>query len=196
MLPRITAPTPIGKAVACRVTASDSWELPMKKVFAVALLTTAFALLLVPALSQAAKPPISVEKSVLRLVNRERAERGLAALHLKGSLTHAARAHSRDMARRGVLTHVSANGDGVATRLVRRGYSRKGYRSWSAGETIACARTGTLFATPEGILHLWMNSTPHRQALLKAGFRNAGIGVAKSTGGTLYFTLDLGRRER
>jgi len=168
----------------------------MKKVFTLALLSATLALLLVPAWSQAAVSLTKAEKSVLRLVNQERAKHGLAALHLKGSLTHAARTHSRDMARRGVLTHVSANGDGVATRLVRRGYARKGYRSWNVGETVAGARAGTLVGTPEGAVYLWMHSSSHRQVLLTAGFRNAGVGIARSAGGTLYFTFDLGRRAR
>jgi uncharacterized protein YkwD len=98
------------------------------------------------------------------------------------------------MARRGILTHNSANGDTVATRLVRHGFTQSGYRYWSAGENIARARAGTVLATPDGIVYGWMHSTAHRQVILRAEFRRTGVGVARSAGGMLYFTLDVGRR--
>ena len=168
----------------------------MRKALTLALLSTALVLLLLPASSQAAITPTKAEKKVISLVNKERAKHGLAPVRFNASLTRAARAHSRQMARRGVLTHRSANGDTVARRLIRHGYKRSGYRTWSVGENIARARAGTLFATPDGTVCLWMNSRAHRQVILKAKFRNVGVGVARSANGMRYFTLDMGRRIR
>ena len=167
-----------------------------KTALVLVLLSTAVLLLLLPASSAAAVTPTKAEKKVIALVNRERAKNGLAPVKLNPALTRAARAHARQMARRGVLTHRSANGDTVARRLVRHGYKRAGYRSWSVGENVARARTGTLFATPNGTVALWMGSRVHRQVILKAKFRNAGVGIARSSTGQRYFTLDLGRRIR
>jgi uncharacterized protein YkwD len=184
------------KVAACRAAASDLWEVPMKKALTLALLSTALAMLLLPAVSEAAVRPTAAEKKVIRLVNAERAKLGLAPVRFNAALTRAARAHSAQMAKRGILTHRSANGDTVAKRLIRYGYKRTGYSSWSAGENIARATAGTLSATPEGIVPLWMGSTAHRQVILTAKFRDVGVGLARSSSGMRYVTLDLGRRVR
>ena len=98
-----------------------------KTALVLVLLSTAVLLLLLPASSAAAVTPTKAEKKVIALVNRERAKNGLAPVKLNPALTRAARAHARQMARRGVLTHRSAKGDTVARRLVRHGYKRAGY---------------------------------------------------------------------
>ena len=166
----------------------------MRKALTLVVLIS-LALWLVPAAAQAIEPT-SAEKKVVRLVNKERVKRGLAPLKLKASLLRAARAHSRQLARRGVLTHTSANGDGVARRLIRHGYERRGYRYWTVGENVARATSGSLFATPAGVVHLWMASTAHRRAILKRNVRNIGVGMARTAGGQRYYTLDVGRRVR
>lgn len=168
----------------------------MRKALTLALLSTALALLLLPAAAQATTQPTATDKKVISLVNKERAKYGLAAVRFKASLTRAARAHLREMSRRGVLTHRSANGASIGQRLIKHGYKRSGSRSWSVGENIARARAGTLFATPDGTVCLWMSSRAHRQVILTAKFRNVGVGVARSANGMRYFTLDMGRRIR
>ena len=132
---------------------------------------------------------------MIRLVNRERAKRGLKPVKLEASLVRAARAHSRQQARRGVLTHRSANGDSAVRRLIRHGYRRCGFRLWSVGENVARARSGSLPATPAGAVCLWMGSTIHRRVILRRNVRDVGIGIFKS-GGQRFFTLDVGRRIR
>jgi len=166
------------------------------KALTLALLSPFLALLLIPASSQAAIEPTSAEKQVIRLVNEERTERGLKPLKLAVSLTRAARAHSRQQARRGLLTHKSVNGDGVAPRLIRYGYKRRGYRYWCVGENVARASSGSLLATPAGAVYLWMASAAHRRVILRRNVRNVGVGIARSAGGQRYFTLDVGRRVR
>lgn len=143
--------------------------------------------------SSLAVTPTTTEKQVLTLVNYERTRRGLAPVRFQSNLTVAARAHSSDMARRNVLTHYSA-GTTVAQRLLKYGYKRTGYSSWSVGENVGCASTS--IATARKIVSMWMNSTAHRAIILKRGFRDAGIGTAKSGAGLRFFTLDVGRRTR
>jgi uncharacterized protein YkwD len=167
----------------------------MRKALTLALLSTALALLLLPAPARATTPqPTSAEKKMIELVNAERARHGLAPVRFNASLTRAARAHSSEMARRNTLTHTSANGATITQRLIKHGYTRSGYRSWSAGENVARARTGTLFSTPSGVVSSWMSSTGHRQVVLKREFRDVGIGISTSASGMRYFTLDMGRR--
>jgi uncharacterized protein YkwD len=186
----------LGKAAACRATAGNAQEVPMKKALTLALLWTALALLLLPAVAQATTQPTAAEKRVVSLINGERAEFGLAPVHFAVSLTRAARAHLRELSRRDVLTHRSANGASVSQRLIRHGYRRSGFRFWMAGENVARARSESPTATPEGIVFLWMSSGQHRQVILEREFRDVGVGMGTSSGGMLYATLDMGRRVR
>ncbi len=142
------------------------------------------------------KGPTTTEARIVNLINKQRAKRGLRPVRARYDLTRAARVHSRDMARRNRLTHRSASGHWLGTRLRRFDYTRSGYRSWSVGENIAWGRYGTLYATPTAIVAAWMNSYSHRKVILRRVFRDVGIGVAKSDGGRRYFTLDMGRRRR
>lgn len=138
----------------------------------------------------------SVEAAVVKLVNQERAKRGLRPLVVRWRLTRPARIHSADMVRRNRLTHYSSNGDSVARRLRRYGYSSWGYRYWTVGEDIARAKQGTLYATPTVIVQRWMSSSAHRRVILGRTFRDVGMGVRTSSSGMRYFTLDVGRRIR
>ena len=142
------------------------------------------------------KGPTSTEAKVISLVNKERSKRGLKPVRAKYSLTCAARAHSSEMARRGKLTHTSANGASVGQRLRGHGYTRSGYRYWGVGENIARATKGSLCATPEGVVASWMRSSAHRNVILKSNFRDVGVGIRTSSSGRCYFTLDPGRRIR
>ncbi len=168
----------------------------MKKALTLAFITTALALLLLPAASLAAITPTKAERTVIKLVNKERAKQGLAAVRFNAALTRAARAHAREMARRQVLTHRSANGATIAGRAVANGYKRSRYRYWTVGENVASARSGTPFATPAGAVCLWSRASTHRQIMLRGVYRNIGVGVATAANGTRYFTIDLGRRTR
>jgi uncharacterized protein YkwD len=181
--------------VACSVTASDPREAPMKKALTILLLTLSVGLLLQPGVASALEPT-AAEKQVIAEVNQERTSRGLKPVRFKSSLTRAARAHSREMARRGVLTHRSACGWSVGQRVRHYGYTASGYRSWSVGENLYRAKAGTLYATPVVAVNAWMDSTGHRAVILTKRFRDIGVGIAKSDGGMRYFTIDLGRRIR
>jgi uncharacterized protein YkwD len=132
------------------------------------------------------------------VVNRERASRGLPALHRVRTLDRAARGHSADMARRNYFDHRSPGGSTPAARARHAGYMR-GVNSWRVGETLAWG-TGTL-ATPESTVEAWLNSPPHRELLLDPSFRDFGLGIAAGapesgvSGGATY-TMLLGRVSR
>jgi uncharacterized protein YkwD len=134
-----------------------------------------------------------VEREVLSAVNAQRSARGLAPVHAQVDLVRAARSHSRSMAHISFFSHDSASGASFAVRLVGHGYRRDGYSGWSVGENIASARVGSVAATAQGVVVLWMQSSAHRRVILSAAFRDAGIGI-HSASGRRYFTLDLGRR--
>jgi uncharacterized protein YkwD len=167
----------------------------MRKALIILSLTLFAGLLFGPVAAQGAITPTKAEQQVIEEVNKERAKKGLAALKFRATLTKAARAHSREMARRGILTHTSANGWTPAQRMRHYGYTAKGCTFWKVGENIACARSGTLYATPVSTVQAWMDSTGHRKIILTASFRDIGVGLATSDSGMRYFTIDLGRRK-
>ncbi len=169
----------------------------MRKALTIAILPAVlFSLLLLLPLalpsSSLAATPTTTEKQILSLVNAKRTARGLAPVRFQSNLMFAARAHSRDMARRNILTHYSAGGTAVSQRLLSFGYKRTGYTSWTVGENVGCASTSV--ATPQKIVSMWMNSTAHRAIILKRSFRDTGIGIATSSVGMRFYTLDMGRR--
>ena len=164
-------------------------------VMALIVCVTAVAGLAAPAGAPARTSLTAFEREVMACVNAERVERGLARVRPQADLMCAARAHSRSMAHRSYFSHSSLSGASFGLRLLGLGYERAGFAGWSVGENIASARVGTVAATPQGVVHLWMQSAAHRGVILRGDFRDAGIGIHRE-GGRRYFTLDLGCRRR
>ena len=122
------------------------------------------------------------ERRAFDLINVERQRRGLRPLVWDGALTRIARYHSENMARDGVLNHVDRDG------LDLRGRAEVlGLRGWKAlGENIAYNQgysDPTAFAVER-----WMVSDKHRENILNEEFTHAGIGIARSADGRVFFT--------
>ena len=115
----------------------------------------------------------ALESSMLAQINSVRAKHGRAPLRYSAALSSAARAHSQAMATHGFFSHSSADGTDFGKR-VRKWYRAKGYRSWTAAETILW-RSPDVDA-PHGI-EMWMNSPPHRAIVLSPKFREVGFGA-------------------
>jgi uncharacterized protein YkwD len=135
-------------------------------------------------------------RSVLCLVNGERARRGIAPLRASRLLARSARAHSRDMVARQYFSHVTPNGMNPRQRIRRSGYMYKSI-SCMLGETIGWGieRDGT----PAELVRAFMESTSHHDVLLDRRYRDIGVGLVlgapigvQGRGATL--TLDFGRR--
>lgn len=101
------------------------------------------------------------------MVNAERTSRGIAALRQNGALTQSAQNYARTLTRLNALSH-NADGANVQTRAQAAGYpgSRLGEMLWkSVG-----------YLPPEQVVSDWMASAGHRDIILDARFRDAGIG--------------------
>jgi uncharacterized protein YkwD len=140
--------------------------------------------------------PTSAEVAVVKLLNQTRAQHGLRPLQVRTSLCRAARAHSREMLRQGLFSHLSFNGESQVARVLRSGYKRTGCTSWRTGELIARG-TGPA-STPRAIVKAWLGSQVHRAILLDPRWRDVGVGQARGSfrgrSGTSLFTVDLGQR--
>jgi uncharacterized protein YkwD len=136
--------------------------------------------------------------ATLCLLNRERTSHGLRKLTANSRLRSAAQTHSTDMASRGYFDHTSPGGSTMVDRIKRIGYARAG-KAWLIGENIAWG-TGPL-ATPAKTVDGWMHSAGHRANILRAGFREIGIGITPAapvggtaaSGGGATYTTDFGK---
>lgn len=141
-----------------------------------------------PAPAPAVAAATGDERRAFELINAERQRRGLRPLVLDGSLTRLARYHSEDMARGGYLSHTDRQGLDLRGRAVTLGL-----RGWSAlGENIAYNQgynDPTAFAVER-----WMVSEKHRENILNGEYTHAGLGVARASDGTYYFTQVFMRR--
>jgi uncharacterized protein YkwD len=140
----------------------------------------------------------SKEKAAFSLHNKIRRDRNLKPFCVHPKLQKAARSHSRDMIERDYFSHDTKGGDSFDARLKAFGYAPDGYRYYATGENIAYG-SGP-YGEPANIMDAWMKSDGHRHNILKAEFREIGVGTYAGTygdtdGATMY-TADFGVRRR
>ncbi len=120
----------------------------------------------------------SYQQQVLDLVNAERTKRGISALTLDSNLSNVATKKSQDMVNKNYFDHTSPTYGSPFDMMKQFGIS---YRT--AGENIAKGQK-----TPQEVVTAWMNSEGHRKNILNPNFTNLGVGIAKDSKGTTYWT--------
>lgn len=118
------------------------------------------------------------ENEVIRLVNVERAKNGLSALTQNWELSRVARYKSQDMINKNYFNHISPTYGSPFTMM-----QTFGIRFSAAGENIAMGQR-----TPAEVMTAWMNSPGHRSNILSPSYSQIGVGLAKSSNGTCYWT--------
>ena len=122
--------------------------------------------------------------TALALINAYRAEKGLSALTLDPRLTQAAKAHSRDLAKAGKISHFGSDGSNPWDRVKRTGYGAK----------LAAENIGTGQKSVEEVIEGWKGSEAHNRNLLLPDAESIGIALvydAKSSFKT-FWTLVVG----
>ncbi|WP_240152187.1 CAP domain-containing protein [Streptomyces mobaraensis] len=119
-------------------------------------------------------------RTVVALVNAERAKAGCRPLHTDARLTSLAQSMSEDMARRGFFDHTDPDGRSPWDRAARHGVRNLG------GENIARGH-----ADAHAVVDAWMRSSGHRQNILNCDYRTLGVGVQQGAGGP-WWTQDFG----
>jgi uncharacterized protein YkwD len=122
-----------------------------------------------------------LEDELFAAVNRFRGENHRIPLQRRPDLDGVATGHSSDMASRAYLAHESPEGRNWVDRLELAGV---------AGFAMAGENVG-LTSKPDPnreILQGWIHSPVHRENLLAAAFNATGLGVARGSDGTLYYT--------
>jgi uncharacterized YkwD family protein/spore coat assembly protein SafA len=121
------------------------------------------------------------EREVIRLVNRERRERGLNELTYDWELCRVARIKSQDMKDNGYFSHTSPT-YGSPFQMMKN----FGIRYKSAGENIAKGQP-----SPEAVVKAWMNSSGHRANILNSSFTHIGVGYA--SGGSYWTQMFISK---
>lgn len=126
-------------------------------------------------------PLKSLEDQVITLVNRERSARGLSTLKTNWELSRVARLKSQDMIDKNYFSHTSPT-YGSPFQMMEA----FGLKFSAAGENIAYGQR-----TPQEVMSAWMNSPGHRANILSAAYTYIGVGAAKKSNGTLYWTQEF-----
>ena len=120
----------------------------------------------------------SDEKEVFDLINKQRTNNGLTALKMDSEVLNVARIKAKDMVDNNYFSHNSQTYGSPFDMMKQFGIS---YRT--AGENIAKGQK-----TPQEVVTAWMNSEGHRKNILNPNFTNLGVGIAKDSKGTTYWT--------
>ena len=123
-------------------------------------------------------PLATLESEVARLVNVERARHGLPALTYNWQVARVARIKSQDMISNRYFSHISPVYGSPFKML-----EDFNLRFSSAAENIAMGQR-----TAQEVMNSWMNSPGHRANILSRNITQIGVGAAKASNGTLYFT--------
>lgn len=155
--------------------------------------------------------PDRVERLVHVEINNRRQQHGLPVLNHDRSLLEIARKHSAVMAANQDIFHTQPDGDDLQDRYEQAGYdcrvSTGGNTYSTGGENVAktwykadvitdkgIARYDTPRELANGIVNQWMNSTRHRENILKTYWNNEGIGLNITQEGdktAVYVTQDF-----
>jgi uncharacterized protein YkwD len=127
------------------------------------------------------KVEYSLEKTVLQMINKERAEQGLSSLAWNEKAAQIARLHSENMAHYKFFNHRGLDGLMVNDRADNIALD------WRAiGENIAYNRG---YDDPVGFtVQRWMGSPSHKENILDKRWKETGIGVIATPDGTYYLT--------
>lgn len=118
------------------------------------------------------------ELLLVELTNGERGKHRLPALRINRILVEVGRYHSFDMAERQYFSHVSPDGETLADRARKFGYTYV-----TLAENLAMGNQSA-----SEIFESWMASNEHRSNILGDEFTEVGIGIYVGKDGQAYYT--------
>jgi uncharacterized protein YkwD len=113
------------------------------------------------------------EDQMAVMLARARVDAGLLPLARSPALDRAAVAHAQDMAAEGYMEHEAPDGSTPASRAAQAGYDTPPGSAWLVVEAIS-ARSDA----PDGALGWWLSDSLHRRVVLRATWREVGLGFA------------------
>jgi uncharacterized protein YkwD len=155
---------------------------------------SAFGLKPAAATTQPASRPASeetaelgeAESAVVKAINWERWWRARPQLRVRADLVALAREHSRHMMESKELTHLGSDGATLDQRAQRAGVPY-GF----IGQIIT--RNSGFDRPGKQAVKAWMSVKPQREALLRRGYRDIGVGVSRCPETGAYFVTAIFR---
>jgi uncharacterized protein YkwD/ribosomal protein L37AE/L43A len=152
-----------------------------------------------------------VELHFIKLLNEERSSRGLQNVSRSAVLREMGKEHSEDMAEHDYIGHTDSDGRTIRDRYEERGLLPKcklpikgSNRYYPGAENAAGAWVERRFTSAggsyfvsneqelaEALFSIWMNSPPHRRAMLVYSADKVGLGITITEGGKVYAALEL-----
>ncbi len=127
---------------------------------------------------------LSLERKLFELINEERQKRSLHLLSFSPALSQLARAHSKDMASRGRISHTSTDGRSYRDRIVN-----EEFYFIALGENVAFSN-----GFQPGLIHEKLMQSPgHRENILDPSFDQVGIGAFFKKNKGYFITQDFRR---
>jgi uncharacterized protein YkwD len=123
-----------------------------------------------------------LENEVVKLTNNARTQAGCHDVHNNSKLHGAARAHSADMAKNNLFSNTGSDGTSYPDRARKAGYRDP------LGENIAHGPT-----TAAEVVQVWLSNGTTRKRIVDCDATNVGVGVARGTDGSYYWTQDFGK---
>ncbi len=151
-------------------------------MFRIAIIVLVASAFFSPAHALGVDPWNDPERTVLDLLNQDRAGQGLGLLTADDRLQGAARAHSLDMAANNFFGHAGSDGSNAGDRAAAAGYAPT---AW--GEDIAAG-----YLTAASAVNAWLASPDHRAIIRNAIFTDAGVGYVEAAANAdfeTYWTL-------
>jgi uncharacterized protein YkwD len=140
----------------------------------------------------------AVAAATLCLVNRVRSVHGLGPVRANRALSRVAASQVASMVHEDYFADVSPSGQTPLSLVAGTSYAVHA-AEFAVGENIAWA-TGS-YTTPAHIVAEWMASPPHREVMLSAEFRDAGVAVTPAVPAVLHapgrgatYAIELGVR--
>lgn len=133
--------------------------------------------------------PIDIEHAIHKETNQRRAEHGQKQLEYSDHLSVIAHRHSRNMAHQEFFDHTTPDGHSTADR-----YEQFNHDTKQSGENIALEYPDPTASSKEiaqSIVDGWMNSSGHRENILRDAFEMEGIGIYLKPSGAVYATQNF-----
>ena len=115
-------------------------------------------------------PLPKIRKAITCLVNKERSKRDRPELKPNRRLQLAAQRHNDTMLAQDCFRHRCKGEPGITGRVRKTGYTR-GERAYRFAEDLGYENT------PRQMIGRWLHSPTNRRRMLKADFRDVGVGV-------------------
>lgn len=133
-----------------------------------------------------------LEQLTHEVTNRARRKHSKSEISYDPELANIARLHSRDMARNEFFSHENQDGESHNTRLSNHGYySDVVYENILVSESV---QNGVeVREAAQMAVDSWLNSPPHREALLREHVTEEGIGVYVTAEPRIYWTVELSK---